>query len=209
MTDEAFRPARRLPHRLLAHAQVLPTREDILPLLPKAGVFCEVGVALGELTERVLADCAVRQFLAIDIYTLHLYPEMWAGRVGQTLGGRNHAEFYAAKFAPAIASGVLKMLEGNSTDLLAGLPDGSVDAFYVDAHHSYDAVRAELEIMNAKTSPDGIIILNDYIMNDYITNTPYGVVPATHEFMLEHDWEMIYFALHSGMFCDVAIRRAR
>ena len=52
-----------------------------------------------------------------------------------------------------------------------------------------------------------MLILNDYIMHDYMTDTPYGVIAATNNFMIEHDWEMVYFALQAGMFCDVAIRR--
>ncbi len=209
MTDNVFRPARILPHRLLEHARVLPTRDDILPLLPPGRVFCEVGVALGDFSEKVLRQCAVSKFLAIDLYTLHDYPEMWTGVVGTTLAGRRHAQFFADKFEPFVTSGVLQILEGNSTDMLAGLPDGSVDVFYVDAHHSYEAVRAELEIIRIKASADATIIMNDYIMHDYMTNTPYGVVAATNDFMIEHDWEMTYFALQAGMYCDVAIRRAR
>ncbi len=209
MTDAVFRPARMLPGRLLENARVLPSRDHILPLLPKGGVFCEVGVALGDFSELVLAQCEVSEFIAIDIYTLHDYPEMWGGRVGATLAGRRHADFFADRFAPYVRSGRVRLAEGNSTDVLATLPDASVDVFYVDAHHSYEAVRAELDIIKDKTRPEGIIILNDYIMHDYMTGTPYGVVAAAHDFMIEHDWEMLYFALHAGMFCDVAIRRAR
>lgn len=209
MTDCVFRPARTLPNRLLENAKVLPTRDDILPLLSPDRVFCEVGVALGDFSEKVLRQCAVSKFLAIDLYTLHDYPEMWSGLVGTTLAGRRHAQFFADKFAPFVASGVMRILEGNSTDVLAGLPDNSVDVFYVDAHHSYEAVKAELEIIRTKASADALIILNDYIMHDYMTNTPYGVVAATNDFMIEYDWEMVYFALQPGMYCDVAIRRAK
>jgi len=49
--------------------------------------------------------------------------------------------------------------------------------------------------------------MNDYIMYDHFTKEEYGVVPATNEFMMEHNFEMLYFALHPEMFCDVLIRR--
>lgn len=208
MTDDKFRPACVLPQRLLSKAKVLPTRDDILPLLPKNRIFCEVGVALGDFSQKVIECCKTRRFIAIDIFTLHDYPEMWAGRVGKVLAGRRHADFFADKFEPLVRDGSMDILEGNSTDVLATLPDDSVDVFYVDAHHSYEAVRAELEIIETKTKSDGMIILNDYIMHDYMTNTPYGVVAAVNDFMIEHNWEMVYFALQVGMFCDVTIRRA-
>ena len=166
MTNAAFRLARTLPSRLLANARVLPTRDDILPLLPKRQVVCEVGVALGDFSQSILDQCEVSQFLAIDIYTLHDYPEMWGGHVGTTLAGRRHAEFFADKFAPFVQSGVLRMLEGNSTDMLAALPDSSVDVFYVDAHHSYEAVRAELDIIKDKTKSNGMLILRNPLIFD-------------------------------------------
>lgn len=201
------RPARVLPDHLLKNARVLSYREAMIPFLPKDITFCEVGVALGDFSEQVIAGGDIKHFIALDLFTLHEYPEMWGGRIGEALAGRQHAAYFRDRFATQIEQNRLSLLEGNSTDMLATLPDASVDVFYVDAHHSYDAVMAELAIIKNKVAPSGWIILNDYIMHDYMTDTRYGVVQATNDFMIDEGWEMLFFCLQSGMYCDVAIRK--
>lgn len=195
-----------LPMELLRNCRVLPDRTDVLRYLPKDIVFVEIGVALGDFTARVLETCAIRHFVAIDIFTLHEYPDTWGGRVGRELGDLDHRSFYERRFASAIEAGQMTVLEGNSHARLEELPDQSVDVFYVDADHAYEAVKAELAVIRRKITPGGIIILNDYTMFDQFRMVPYGVIQAAHEFMIEERWEMIFLALHRDMFCDIAIR---
>ncbi len=51
--------------------------------------------------------------------------------------------------------------------------------------------------------------MNDYIIEDWLTRERYGVVQTTNEFIIRERWEMVYFALHNGMFCDVVLRKLR
>ena len=97
-----------------------------------------------------------------------------------------------------------------SARALENLGDGTVDVVYLDADHGYEAVRRELSIVRRKIRPDGVIVMNDYTMVDVVgaTMAPYGVIQATHEFMVEHGWEMRWLALQSYMYCDVALTRA-
>ncbi|HEX3862781.1 MAG TPA: class I SAM-dependent methyltransferase [Stellaceae bacterium] len=208
MVDETVqaRPAFSLTGKLVQNAKVLASRLDILPLLPKNIIFVEVGVALGDFTDEVLKQCNVSSFIAIDLFCWDKYPDMWRGRAGQVLSGRLHVDYYRERFQYYIDRDILKMLVGNSIDMLRTLPDKSADVIYVDANHNYPAVKAELSIIQHKIKDDGIIIFNDYLLGDGTPMT-IGVVPAVNEFMLEKGWEMIYFALHPRMFCDVAIRK--
>ena len=196
-----------LPARLLHGASVLPNREAILPLLPKGCEFAEVGVGTGGFTRQVLSVCAPRLFVGIDEFRLHELDTLW-GQPTQTLfGGGTHAQSYRAGFADRIASGRMRVLEGDSADCLEQLEDRSLDVIYVDADHRYEFVRRDLAVARRKVRDDGWIIVNDYIMVAELGATiPYGVVNATHEFMLEHDWGMQYLALQTRMFCDVVLR---
>jgi hypothetical protein len=196
-----------LPDELLRQARVVSTREALLPLIPKRKVFVEIGVALGDFSERVLRECGVRKFIAIDLFVLHHAPDMWGGRVGQVLGPRQHIDYYRERLAAYLEKGRLEIMQGDSLECLRRMPDRSADIFYVDANHSYLSVKAELALIEQKIRPNGWIILNDYLMEDWVTHTPYGVVQATNEFMIAKRWEMLYFALHNGMFCDAVIRR--
>ena len=49
---------------------------------------------------------------------------------------------------------------------------------------------------------------NDYGHMDPSGPTPYGVPRATHEFMLEHQWDMAMLALHPWGLFDVALKKA-
>jgi hypothetical protein len=204
-----FQYAAAILPELLVNSRVVADRSKILHELPKGITFVELGVALGDFTESVLEICEVDKFIAVDLFGLHGAPQMWGGRVGQTLAGRTHSQYFEERFKDEIAAGKLVVMRGKSVECLRQLADRSVDVFYVDSEHSYETVRAELALIKHKIRDGGYIILNDYIMVDYVTNTPYGVVKAVNEFMNTEKWELLFFALHNAMFCDVAIRKVR
>jgi hypothetical protein len=199
----------RLPDHLLRNARVLSARDAILPLLPKGKVICEVGVGLGDFSDRFIRVCEPKTFIAIDLFDLHLLSELWEKPISAYFGDRTHGAFFRDRFAELIRQRRMLVLEGDSAAMLSGLADRSVDIFYVDANHFYESVSRELSIIKDKVADDGLIILNDYIMTAAgYDNVPYGVIQATNEFMVRENWEMIYFALHNYMYCDVVLRKA-
>lgn len=206
----AIREVPKLPPRLLANARILPDRDAILPLLPKGKVCVEVGVALGEFSEKMIRICEPSHFIAIDSFRIHEYETLWGRPTSEVFRGQTHEAFYRQRFADLIGRGQVKVLSGDSAQVLGRLPDKSLDIVYVDADHVYEAVRRELSIIRHKIRDDGIIILNDYTMVDVVGSMEaYGVIQAAHEFMLAEDWEMIYLALQNYMYCDVALRKSR
>lgn len=189
-------PCPRLPARLLANARLLPDRYAILGLLPKNKVIVEVGVAVGEFSNRFLTVCEPSRFIAIDLFNLHDHPTLWGQDTKVLFGGRTHADYYRNRFADLMQRQVVTVLEGDSVACLATLEDASVDIVYIDADHSDQFVRKELGVVKSKIKDDGFIILNDYIMNEAgYSNQPYGVIQATNEFMIAENWELVYFAL--------------
>jgi len=79
---------------------------------------------------------------------------------------------------------------------------------FIDAEHSYEYVSYELKHAADICSENGLIGLNDYIMQDYFTNEPYGVVQAVNEFLEENqDWEVVGFSFNGGMFADIYLSR--
>lgn len=202
-------PAPKLPGHLLRHARLLPDRLDILPLLPKGGVVVEVGVGFGHFSEWLIELCAPRRFIAIDLFELHRLPRMWGRRMEEWLGGKDHYTFYCEKFRPLIEAGRMEVIRADSAEALASLPENSVDVLYLDADHTYEAVRRDLAAAAPRIRPEGVLIANDYTMVEVgLSHAPYGVIHAVNEFMIAENWEMIYFAFQSHMYCDVALRRA-
>jgi hypothetical protein len=206
----AMAPIPELPLRLIENARLLPNRFHILDRLPHDRVVAEVGVATGGFSRQFLDRCRPRKFIAIDSFTLHLLPSLWGRPIDEYFHGQTHGDSYRAKFAPQIAAGLVEVLEGDSATVMETLPDASIDVFYVDADHGYEGVKRDLDVIRRKIRPDGTIIMNDYTFLENVgSKNEYGVIQATHEFMLAEDWEMTYLALERHMFCDVALRKWR
>lgn len=204
-----IKPGPQLHPRLLKNARVLQHRNAILPLLPKHKTIVEIGVALGDFSEQIIKICKPSSFIAIDIFQIHTQETIWGKSTKEIFNHGSHLDYFTKRFQREINSEVVSILEGDSVVSLEKLPDHSVDIVYIDANHSYEAVSNELTIVKRKIKDTGYIILNDYTLVDPFMITPYGVIQATNEFMIEENWEMIYFALEKNMFCDVVLRKLR
>jgi hypothetical protein len=197
----------RIPEHLLANARVVADRWQGMMLWPKEAVVVEVGVALGDFSKSILQHRQPARFIAIDRFDLHELTTLWGRPTKELFSGGTHLDFYRARFAEQIAAGTFEVIQGDSAPSIAALPDESVDVFYVDADHLYDGVRKDLAALRTKVKPDGWIIMNDYLAEDTFGREPLGVIQATNEFMVEHGWEMVYFALAPIMYCDVGLRK--
>lgn len=131
-----------LPLRLLERGRLLPDRLHILDRLPPDRVIVEVGVGLGGFSRRILDRCRPRKFIGIDTFTLHLLPMLWGRPTVEYFQGGSHGDFYRTAFAPEIASGLVEVLEGDSSTMMEQFPDSSVDVLYVDADHGYEGGEA-------------------------------------------------------------------
>ncbi len=198
-----------LPPRLVDGATVLADRDAILPLLPKGAVICEVGVGVGTFSRRMIEICEPRHFIAIDNFRIHELAEFWGQPIHHWFGDKTHHAFYRDCFVTETESGRMTVLQAESDTGIGQLEDASVDVFYIDADHGYEAVRRDLAVAVRKVRPDGFIIMNDYVLVDQLgAQAPYGVIYATNEFMIEYDWAMRFLALQTNMYCDVVLRRA-
>lgn len=202
-------PVPELPADLVNGAIVLRNREAVLPLLPRDAVICEVGVGLGSFSRKMIEICQPRHFIAIDNFKVHEQPELWGKPTSHWFDGKTHGDFYRGSFAVEIGTGMVTVIEAESDVGIAQLDDASVDVFYIDGDHSYEAVRRDLAVAARKVRSDGYLVLNDYILVDGLgANVPYGVIYAAHEFMIQQNWAMQFFALQTCMFCDIVLRRA-
>jgi hypothetical protein len=212
MTPSIF-DARRyptLPPRLLANSRVLPNRNAILPLLPKAARIVEVGVGFGDFSRLIVDLCQPAHFVAIDLFTLHEQETIWGRSTREVFGGATHEQAYRTRFAAELEAGRMTVLAGDSAACLERLQDASVDVIYLDADHTYDGVTRDLAALRPKLRDDGWLVLNDYAPSSIgFPDMPYGVIQACHEFMVSNDWEMTHLALAWAMYCDVVLRKAR
>jgi hypothetical protein len=62
-------------------------------------------------------------------------------------------------------------------------PDRYFDWIYLDADHSYDSVKRDLEAFWPKIKEDGLLLGHDYMWHALV---PFGVVTAVNEFVERH-----------------------
>jgi hypothetical protein len=174
-------PAVRLDAEHTGGCEVLPNREALMARLPPGGVAAELGVALGDYTRIILERNRPRK--------LHLVDPWDSDRYRQGLAA------VRSTFAEAIASGVIEIHQGYSTEVLATFPDRTFDWIYLDTDHSYETTLAELRLAAPKLKPGGFLAGHDYCTGNVITTVPYGVVEACHMFCVEAGWRFAYLAL--------------
>jgi hypothetical protein len=190
------------------NARAFFDRSDmLLAMRPEKGlVIGEVGVGDGRFSRFLIEHMRPRHFVAIDLFDLHEKPELW-GRPPETVfGTRTHRAFYTEQF-PDVADR-MTVLQGQSHECLAGLPDDMFDILYIDADHTYESVRRDAAAGASKVKLGGLLVFNDYTLYDHLGEMPYGVVQAVNELIVATRWKVVGFSLQHHMYCDIALQQA-
>jgi hypothetical protein len=126
-----------LPDSFFENSRVCGSRENVLQKLPRGGVIAEVGVAYGYFTALLLQWLKPEKFIAIDTFAFTANSEPWNHTILKD-SNLSHKEFYKNKFQNEIEEGQLEIHAGLSWEMLAKLPDKSIDYLYLDAGHTYE-----------------------------------------------------------------------
>lgn len=188
-----------LDFKHISNCKLLPNRHNILHFIKKHGVGAEIGVLGGDWSRVLLEQLSPEKLVLVDTYYSDDYPHL------KRFTKKGHEGYIRTKFE--LFENIIEVKKGLSWEVLAEYPENFFDWLYIDAAHDYVSVKKDLEQAKRTIKDDGIIIMNDYIMYDHIASENYGVIQATNEFMLENNYEMICFAFHPQMYCDVAIRK--
>jgi hypothetical protein len=188
-----------LPEHLIKNCKLLAHRNHLLKHLPLNGKGIEIGVLGGDWSEHLLRVTQPEELILVDTYNSNDYAHQ------KRFTKKDHEQYIRNKFT--IVQDKVKVVKGCSWEVLATFPENYFDWIYIDAAHDYASVKKDIEQAFHTLKPNGFIIMNDYIMYDHFTKEDYGVVQATNEFMIENNFEMLYFTLHPNLFCDVVIKR--
>ena len=183
----------------LKNCKVLPNRYYILEHIPKNGVGVEIGVLGADWSKQLLENTLPAELILIDTYYSNDYPGQ------KRFNRKTHEQYIRNEFSSYNER--VKVVKGLSWDCMSAFADQYFDWIYIDAGHDYNSVKRDLAQAKRTIKENGLIIMNDYIMFDHFTKEKYGVVQATNEFMVENNYEMLFFALHSDMFCDVVLKK--
>jgi methyltransferase family protein len=171
----------------------------------EGGTIAEVGVMYGDFSDFILHTIEPELFIAIDMFKMHSMPVIWGKPSAARFQGMTHREFYEKRFCGRGKQ--VRCEEGDSCRVLSGYPDWTFDMIYIDAAHDYESVKRDAEVSKQKIKPEGILIFNDYIKYSHYDDCYYGVIPVVNDLVVSQGFEVVGFALHWDMYCDIAIRR--
>jgi hypothetical protein len=136
----------------------LPTRLDLLDLLPKGSTGAELGVFVGDFSQQILDHVKPYSLILID---------RWKGieQSGDKDGKdvvKVDLEGMEQKLATRFQGQPVTIYKGASADTLATFPNRSFDWVYIDACHDYGFVKQDIAVARQKVKLGGVILGHDY-----------------------------------------------
>lgn len=155
--------------------------------------MAEIGVAFGDFSEQILKICSPNKLYLIDCWDSERFG---AG-----------ASCVRDKFKHEIDKGIVKIMQGYSTQKLEELADGELDLAYIDTVHDYDTTKKELELCERKVKIGGYICGHDYAKFNVYSRFDYGVYDAVNEFAVNYGYEFIYLTMENHGLQSYCLRK--
>jgi hypothetical protein len=158
---------------------------EILSRLPDGDVSgAEIGVFTGALS-RLLLDRPGLHLTMIDSWAGDGKDYIgdsgdWHSRLSQAQQDdyRKSAERVAAEFGDRA-----RVMAMSSNEAVHFVPDASLDFVFIDADHSYEGCKRDIEMWSHKVKPGGLLSGHDYGNKDF---EDFGVTRAVDEFARGH-----------------------
>lgn len=147
-----------------------PIAEERIRLLrgmPKNSRCAEIGVYQGQFSAAILEIVEPRELHLIDAWKFvpdPAYSQSWfGGKIGQSQAVMDRIfQSVQKRFAAEMASDRVKVHRGLSTAIAGQFPDQYFDWVYIDADHTYEAVKQDLQAFYPKVRDGGLIAGDNY-----------------------------------------------
>lgn len=162
------------------------TREQLLHLLPKNLVFAELGVFKGDFSKIIAHTIQPKLLYLVDIFL---------GNMGSGDKNGHNFEFidmhqsYNSLVQYFYSNDNVSILKTTTYEFLQNIEPNVLDAVYIDADHSYNSVKQDLELSFAKINHNGFIMGHDYCPRQFP-----GVYRAVNEFCSLYNQQIKYIA---------------
>ena len=184
-----MRCAPELAHEHVQDARVYANRRDLLSTAKRNAICAEIGVQTGRWSAYL--------FQATDPRALHL--------IDIDLSQLQSDEPDVGK---ALASEKVQLHEGDSVEVISGFPESHFDWVYIDADHSLEGVRRDVEALMPRVKADGVWYFNDYVKYSPLEGYEYGVMEAVNEMCIDRGFRISALALQGLGYFDVALTRS-
>lgn len=161
----------------------LQTRSDLVKAVAGIGLkgnWAEIGVQRGMFSRELLAS-GPRRLYMVDAW--RQFPIEGYRDVANVPAYRQ-LECFAEAFNVVYAAGdravMLRDLSVNAAGIFA---DGFFDFVFIDANHTYEGVKADLNAWYPKVKTGGVFSGHDYMNSEFNGDAEFGVKRAVDEFM--------------------------
>lgn len=154
--------------------EIYKNRNELIGILPKRSVGCEIGVMDGNFSQ-VLLD-AVNPIKLVLIDAWEYRQDLKDSYNTNQEDHNNRAVKVYKRFSKHIQDNTINIFRIKSQDSFDIFPDQYFDWIYVDGEHTYDGLKSDLFNFSTKIKPGGYFIIDDY--NSHHS----GVKTATDEF---------------------------
>lgn len=141
-------------------------------------VICEVGVKEGVHLSHLLASNPTKAY-AIDVWSAD--PEFTKTEINANQEYLENAYNNVLKLREKYPQ--LTVIRDKSVNASIEIPDGSLDFCYIDADHTYEGAKSDIEAYWPKVKPGGYLAGHDYVSRVMDSGAEYGVIQAVHEFL--------------------------
>jgi predicted O-methyltransferase YrrM len=166
------------------------TRRFMANYVPPGGVGAEIGVFWAHFAEVLAADFKPAKLYLVDPWhKLHgeTYPN-W-GRYTNFGKLTTRETLNRARDLEKQYPGVVEVKVKTGAEFLRGMPDQHFDWVYLDAHHDYKDVMADLTMILPKVKPGGCIMGDDYFADPASQHA--GVKRAVDEFAATRGLDLV------------------
>jgi uncharacterized Rossmann fold enzyme len=131
-------------------------------------VGAEIGVFKGELSRELLTRPDMTLYLVDSWSSVHREPYASSKDFHATLTQTQQDHFYeAARRMVEFAGPRARIIRQDSVEAAARIPDGSLDFAFIDADHSYEGCKADIEAWLPKVKKGGYLCGHDYDNPDF------------------------------------------
>ena len=154
--------------------KVFKTRKDLISTLPKNISIAEIGVFEGGFSKQLFNLLSPSKLYLVDIFE----GEMGSGdKDGVNFKFINLDECFKSLKDLFKSNTNVEVVKSTSFNFFSNLQDEVLDAVYIDADHSYESVRSDLDMSFKKVKEGGFIMGHDFCLEKYPS-----VVRAVDEF---------------------------
>jgi Methyltransferase domain len=161
--------------------------DAVKPFLRAHAVAAELGVLKGDFSRLIVRELQPERLHLVDPWYLQGTEWSWEGGDRSTV----HALSGVLQiFEQELARGQVVLNISYDQDFLTTLPDGYFDWVYLDTTHEYAQTKLELQLLQRKVKPSGVIVGDDWQPDP--THPHHGVYKAVQELIAAGDYRILY-----------------